>query len=135
PLLKTFSSVVLLRVQVMIQFAMVLGLVAVVVMDGPLWAVAGFIIAAVGCQGGLVPNNMANALEFFPHMGGTAAAMLGASQFTRAGAISARSAAFGAEPLLPIALSTLACSVGAVLLSLGAPAAVAREKAAAEAAA
>lgn len=130
PLLRSFSSVVLLRVQVIIQFVMLLGLVAVVMMDGPLWAVAGFIIAAVGCQGGIVPNNMANALEFFPHMGGTAAAMLGASQFTLAGAISALSAAFGGEALLPIALSMLACSVGAVLLSLGAPAAVAREKAA-----
>jgi MFS transporter, DHA1 family, multidrug resistance protein len=129
PLLRTFSSVVLLRVQVIIQFVMLVGLVSVVLLDGPLWAVAGFIIAAVGCQGGIVPNNMANALEFFPHMGGTAAAMLGASQFTLAGAISALSSAFGGEALLPITLSMLACSVGAVLLSLGAPAAVAREKA------
>ncbi|OJS99292.1 multidrug effflux MFS transporter [Marinobacter nauticus] len=130
PLLRTFSSVVLLRVQVIIQFVMLVGLVSVVLLDGPLWAVAGFIIAAVGCQGGIVPNNMANALEFFPHMGGTAAAMLGAFQFTLAGAISALSSAYGGEALLPITLSMLACSVGAVLLSLGAPAAVAREKAA-----
>ncbi|MDX5336611.1 MAG: multidrug effflux MFS transporter [Marinobacter sp.] len=130
PLLRTISSVVLLRVQVIIQFVMLVGLVSVVLLDGPLWAVAGFIIAAVGCQGGIVPNNMANALEFFPHMGGTAAAMLGASQFTLAGAISALSSAYGGEALLPITLSMLACSVGAVLLSLGAPAAVAREKAA-----
>jgi len=134
PLLRTFSSVVLLRVQVIIQFVMLVGLVSVVVLDGPLWAVAGFIIAAVGCQGGIVPNNMANALEFFPHMGGTAAAMLGASQFTLAGAISALSSAYGGEALLPITLSMLACSVGAVLLSLGAPAAVVREKAAEQAA-
>ncbi|PSF14196.1 multidrug effflux MFS transporter [Marinobacter shengliensis] len=134
PLLRTFSSVVLLMVQVIIQFVMLVGLVSVVLLDGPLWAVAGFIIAAVGCQGGIVPNNMANALEFFPHMGGTAAAMLGASQFTLAGAISALSSAFGGEALLPITLSMLACSVGAVLLSLGAPAAVAREKAAEQAA-
>lgn len=134
PLLRTFSSVVLLRVQVIIQFVMLVGLVSVVLLDGPLWAVAGFIIAAVGCQGGIVPNNMANALEFFPHMGGTAAAMLGASQFTLAGAISALSSAFGGEALLPITLSMLACSVGAVLLSLGAPAAVAREKVAEQAA-
>jgi DHA1 family bicyclomycin/chloramphenicol resistance-like MFS transporter len=133
PLLRTFSSVVLLRVQVIIQFVMLLGLVAVVMMDGPLWAVAGFIIAAVGCQGGIVPNNMANALEFFPHMGGTAAAMLGASQFTIAGGVSALSSAFGGDSLLPIVISMMACSVGAVLLSLGAPAAVAREKATPEA--
>ncbi|KXO11976.1 MULTISPECIES: multidrug effflux MFS transporter [Marinobacter] len=69
PLLRTISSVVLLRVQVIIQFVMLVGLVSVVLLDGPLWAVAGFIIAAVGCQGGIVPNNMANALEFFPTWG------------------------------------------------------------------
>jgi len=133
PLLRFFQSVVLLRVQVIAQFAMLVGLVVVVMLDGPLWATVAFIIAAIGWQGGIVPNNMANALEFFPHLGGTAAALLGASQFTLAGIISAVSAAFWGESLLPIAVSMLACSAGAVLLSLGAPAAVAREKAAAPA--
>lgn len=130
PLLARFSSVVLLRVQVMVQCVALIALVGVVLLDGPIWAVAPCIIAAVGCQGGIVPNNMANALDFFPHMGGTAAALLGASQFTLAGGISALSSAFGGDALLPIAASMLACSVGAVLLVLGAPQAVAREKAA-----
>lgn len=129
PLLRRFSSVVLLRVQVILQFVALIGLVSVVAVGGPPWAVVAFIIAAIGCQGGIVPNNMANALEFFPHLGGTAAAMLGASQFTLAGVVSALSSTFGGDALLPIVLSMLACSAGAVLLALGAPSAVAREKA------
>ena len=132
PLLRRFSSVVLLRVQILLQFLALVALVAVVALGGPLWAVVGFIIISVGFQGGIVPNNMANALDFFPRLGGTAAALLGASQFTIAGAVSALSSAFGGETLLPIVASMLACSAGAVLLALGAPGAVAREKAAAE---
>lgn len=131
PLLRRFSSVVLLRVQVIMQFAALVALVAVVALDGPLWLVVTCIIGAIGCQGGIVPNNMANALEFFPHLGGTAAALLGASQFTIAGGISALSSVFGGHALLPIVVSMLACSCGAVLLALGAPRAVARELAAA----
>ena len=131
PLLRHFSSVLLLRNQVILQFLALLALVATVLLGGPFWLVATFIIAAIGCQGGIVPNNMANALEFFPRLGGTAAAMLGASQFTVAGLVSALSAAFWGDALLPIVVSMAACSLGAMLLALGAPAAVAREKAAA----
>ena len=129
PLLRHFHSVVLLRFQVLLQSLALVGLVTVVALDGPLWAVAGLIIISVGFQGGIVPNNMANALDFFPHMGGTAAALLGASQFTLAGGISALSSTFGGESLLPIVASMLACSAGAALLALGAPKAVQREKA------
>lgn len=129
PLLRHFHSVVLLRFQVLLQCLALVGLVTVVALDGPLWAVAGLIITSVGFQGGIVPNNMANALDFFPHMGGTAAALLGASQFTLAGGISALSSTFGGDSLLPITVSMLACSAGAGLLALGAPRAVQREKA------
>ena len=129
PLLRHFHSVVLLRFQVLLQSLALIGLVTVVALDGPFWAVAGLIITSVGFQGGIVPNNMANALDFFPHIGGTAAALLGASQFTLAGVISALSSTFGGESLLPIVASMLACSAGAALLALGAPRAVQREKA------
>lgn len=130
PLLRRFSSVILLRTQVMVQCLALVALVAVVMFEGPLWAVAACIIAAIGFQGGIIPNNMANALEFFPRLGGTAAAMLGASQFTIAGGISALSSLFAGDSLLPIAASMLACSIGAVLLAVGAPQAVGREMAA-----
>lgn len=130
PLLRKFQSVTLLRVQVVIQCLALVALVTVVLLDGPFWLVATCIVAAIGCQGGIVPNNMANALEYFPHLGGTAAALLGAAQFTIAGGISALSSVFGDHALLPIAVSMLVCSTGAVMLALGAPRAVARELAA-----
>lgn len=60
-------------------------------------------------------------------MGGTASALLGATQFTGAGIISALSAAYAGDALVPIALTMAACSLGAISLAVGAPAAVARE--------
>ena len=89
---------------------------------------AGCIIVAIGCQGGIVPNNMANAMEFFPNLSGTAAALLGASQFTIAGAISTLSSITGDQTLSSIAIAMLACSTGAILLALGAPRAMALAK-------
>lgn len=132
PLLKRFSSVVLVRAQVILQCLALCALVVTVWLQGPLWMVAGFIIVAIGCQGGIIPNNMANAMEFFPHLSGTAAALLGASQFTIAGAISTLSSMFGNPTLLTITLAMLACSTGAVLLALGAPRAVAEAEGAAK---
>jgi DHA1 family bicyclomycin/chloramphenicol resistance-like MFS transporter len=128
PLLRRFSSVQLVRAQVIAQCLALVALVASVQFQGPLWLVAGCIIVAIGCQGGIVPNNMANAMEFFPNLSGTAAALLGASQFTIAGAISTLSSISGDQTLLSIAVSMLACSSGAVLLALGAPRAVALAK-------
>ncbi|KAA1176153.1 multidrug effflux MFS transporter [Marinobacter salinexigens] len=127
PLLRRFSSVLLLRAQVTLQFLALICLVVAVSLGGSLWAVAPFIIATIGWQGAIVPNNMANALEFFPHLGGTAAALLGASQFTIAGGISALSSFIGGESLQAIVLTMLACSTCAVILALGAPKAVERE--------
>lgn len=131
PLLKRFASVQLLRVQVVFQFLALSALVLVVALQGPLWCLVVSLVLASGSQGGIVPNNMANALEFFPRLGGTAAALLGASQFTLAGLISALSAIFWGDSLLWIVVSMLMCSLGALLLALQAPAAVARAKQAA----
>ncbi|MGB1478538.1 MAG: multidrug effflux MFS transporter [Marinobacter salsuginis] len=124
PLLRRFSSVQLVRAQVIAQWLALVALVASVQLHGPLWLVAGCIIVAIGCQGGIVPNNMANAMEFFPNLSGTAAALLGASQFTIAGSISTLSSITEDQTLPSIAIAMLACSTGAVLLALGAPRAV-----------
>ena len=83
---------------------------------------------AVGCMGAIVPNNMANALEFFPHLGGTASALLGGAQFTLSGVVSALSTRFAGDTLLSVVIIMAACSLGAVLLALGAPRAVEREQ-------
>lgn len=127
-LLLHFESVILLRIYVFIQATAVAALVVCALADAPYWAVAACIIAATGCMGALVPNNMANALEFFPKLGGTASALLGASQFTVAGMISAASTAIAGGSLVPIVLIMAACSGGCVLLAAGAPAAVRHAK-------
>lgn len=126
-LLKHFEAVSILRVSVILQFIALLVLVALAWNGAPYWIIAPSIIMAVGFMGSIVPNNMANALEFFPHLGGTAAALLGATQFTVAGGISAFSTTLSSGSLLPIVLLMTLCSLGATLLAVGAPTAVRKE--------
>ncbi len=126
-LLRYFESVTILRAVIVMQGVAILMLVAAASLGAPYWVVAGCFVLSIGFQGAIVPNNMANALEFFPHLGGTAAALLGAAQFSVAGIISGISASVSGHALLPVVLTMAVCSVGAVILVLGAPAAVARE--------
>lgn len=128
-LLLSYQSTRLLRIGVVVQFVAMAALVASAWLETPYWVVAGCIIAGVGCMGAIIPNNMANALEYFPHLGGTASALLGGTQFTIAGIISALSANYAGHALLPVVLTMAVCSLGAVLLVWGAPRAVAREAA------
>jgi DHA1 family bicyclomycin/chloramphenicol resistance-like MFS transporter len=126
-LLNRYQSVQILRVCVFLQAAAVIALVICAWAGAPYYVIAACIIAAVGFMGAIVPNNMANALEFFPQLGGTAAAMLGASQFTVAGAVSALSTALAGGTLLPIVLTMAVCVLVAAILAAGGPAAVERE--------
>jgi DHA1 family bicyclomycin/chloramphenicol resistance-like MFS transporter len=134
-LLRHFEAVSILRVSVLLQFIALLVLVALAWVGAPWWVTAGCIVTAVGFMGSIIPNNMANALEFFPHLGGTAAAMLGATQFTLAGAISAFSTTVVKESLLNVVIVMAVCSMLAAILAFGAPRAVRREVAKNEAAA
>lgn len=67
-----------------------------------------------------------NALEFFPKLGGTASALLGATQFTLGGVISAASTLLADGTLRPVFLVMAACTLSALLLAVGAPRAMAR---------
>ncbi|WP_275667839.1 multidrug effflux MFS transporter [Marinobacter salexigens] len=126
-LLNKYRSVRILRACVFLQAMAVSALVVCAWAGAPYWVIAACIIVAVGFMGAIIPNNMANALEFFPHLGGTAAAMLGAAQFTIAGVISALSATLAGGALLPIVLVMAVCVYGAAILAAGGPAATERE--------
>lgn len=128
-LLLSYPSTLLLRIGVTVQFIAMLALVISAWLAAPYWAVAACIIVGVGCMGAIIPNNMANALEYFPHLGGTASALLGATQFTVAGIVSALSVHYAGHALLPVAVTMAVCSLGAFSLAAGAPGAVARETA------
>ncbi|WP_376691923.1 multidrug effflux MFS transporter [Wenzhouxiangella sp. EGI_FJ10409] len=120
-LLKSFHSTRILRAGCMIQAVAVLSLLGVLASGGGLLAVASSLVVIGGCLGVIIPNNIANALEFFPKLGGTASALLGATQFTLGGLISAMSTVLvGATPL-PIALVMAACTLSALGFALGAP--------------
>jgi len=123
-LLLAVHSARILRVAVVVQALAVAALTLFLWAGLPVAFAAGAIIAAVASMGAIAPNNMANALEFFPRLGGTAAALMGATQFTLAGAVSALSTRVVATTPLPIALTMAACAAVALSLALGAPAAV-----------
>ncbi len=125
-LLLSYESVRLLRIWVFVQGVAFALLLLMAWIDAPYWAVAACIIVGSGCMGALVPNNMANALEFFPRLGGTASALLGASQFTVAGLVTAASTALAGDSLNAIALVMAVASMGCVVLAAGAPAALKR---------
>ena len=125
-LLLSFESVRLLRIWVFVQGVAFALLLLMAWVDAPYWAVAACIIVGSGCMGALVPNNMANALEFFPRLGGTASALLGASQFTVAGLVTAASASLAGDSLNAIALVMAVASMGCVALAASAPAALKR---------
>ncbi|MFW5969487.1 MAG: multidrug effflux MFS transporter [Halofilum sp. (in: g-proteobacteria)] len=125
-LLLSWHSTVILRAAVATQTTAVLMLVVFAATGTPLWTVALGLGVAVACMGAIAPNNMANALEFFPNLGGTAAALLGATQFTVAGAISALSTVGTDGTLMPVVGTMAACSIGALALAAGAPHAMRR---------
>lgn len=120
-LLKSFHSTQILRAGCVIQAVAVLFLVVALASGGGLLPVALCLVVTGGCLGVIIPNNIANALEFFPNLGGTASAMLGASQFALGGLISAVSTILvGATPL-PVALVMAACTLSAFCFAVGAP--------------
>ncbi len=125
-LLLRYPSVIILRWAVFVQAVAAGALLICGFLGAPYWAVAACIVVAAGCMGAIAPNNMANTLEFFPKLGGTAAALLGATQFTVAGGISALSTLPGEHSLMPIIITMTACSFGAALLAAGAPKAMGR---------
>lgn len=126
-LLFSMDSLVILRAAVAIQAVAVFTLTAAIVLgDPPLALLAPLFILAIASMGAIAPNNMANALEFFPTLGGTASAMMGALQFAVAGAVSAISATLADGTLVPIAVIMGVCSLAALLLAFSAVAAMRR---------
>lgn len=120
-LLRQFEPPQILRAAIGVQAAMVVVLAIASAFDPPLAVVAGLLILAVACMGAIAPNSIACALEYFPRLGGTAAAVLGATQFTFAGIVSAASTLMANGTLLAVTLWMAASSLAALFLALPAP--------------
>jgi DHA1 family bicyclomycin/chloramphenicol resistance-like MFS transporter len=125
-LLRTFHSTQILRTACFVQSLAVLMLLAAILQGAGLGVVAVCMIVTGGCLGTIIPNNMANALQFFPTLGGTASALLGATQFALGGLISATSTWLADGTPLPIVLVMAFCTLSALVFATGAPRAMGR---------
>lgn len=119
-LLTRFAPARILTVSLPLQALAAAGLVLVALLDLGLWVFVPCMMLAVGSLGMITPNAQACALQPFDHGAGTAAAVIGFTQFTLAGGISAASAA-APETLATICLVMLACAGVAALLAVTAP--------------
>ncbi|WP_221031180.1 Bcr/CflA family efflux MFS transporter [Actomonas aquatica] len=109
-LLSRLPSLTVLRGATTVQ---ALGMLLVVIATLGDWPVLGFMCAmmiAVGALGAVAPNLQANYLEFFPHSGASAAALLGATQFGVAGLAS------GLSTRLPHTLPAIVGAMGVAAL-------------------
>ncbi len=119
-LLNRFASRQILVACLSLQFIGVVLLCLATVLNVSVWLFLPAMMMTIGAQGGIAPNNQACYMEYFGRNGGTAASLMGATQFGIAGTLSALST------LLPETLgfvigAMFTCSlicIGVVVLAL-----------------
>ncbi len=94
-LLQHFPAVRVLRWGLCLQGVGILLLILVVNLAPTLWLFLPAMMITVGAMGAITPNIQACFMDYFAEHGGTASALIGATQFSLAGAIS------GLSTLLP----------------------------------
>ncbi len=109
-LLKHYESQRILRWSVTLQGVGLFLLFMVMTVKPSLWLFLPAMMITVGAMGAIIPNTQACYMEHFPQNSGTAAALLGATQFLGAGLISAASALLP-ETVLMIIISQACCSM------------------------
>lgn len=114
-LLKHFPSRRILRWSVTMQAVGILLLIAVMNLLPDLWLFLPAMMITVGAMGAITPNTQACFMEYFSQHGGTASALLGATQFSIAGAISAASALLP-ESVMAIIVVQAVCSLLCLIL-------------------
>lgn len=119
-LLKVIPSRQILRWCVLAQGVTLLILIVVMLTVPSLWLFLPATMIIVGILGAIGPNTQACYMEYFAEHGGTASALMGATQFSLAGLITVLSA-FLPESVIAIVLAQGACSLVCVLLVLGIP--------------
>ncbi len=107
-LLKRYPPQRILRWALSVQALGVLLLVLVSLFLPRLWLFLPAMMITVGSMGAITPNTQACFMDFFARNGGTAAALMGATQFSIAGLISAASALLP-ESVTAIVLAQAAC--------------------------
>jgi DHA1 family bicyclomycin/chloramphenicol resistance-like MFS transporter len=114
-LLKSTEPKVILRWSITVQAAGVALLLAVMGFAPVLWLFLPAMMITVGAMGAITPNTQACFMEYFPIHGGTASALLGATQFS-IGALIAMASALLPESVIAVVLAQAACSLLCLLL-------------------
>jgi len=114
-LLNRYSAHQILRLAVTLQALGIVALLLVLWLAPKLWLFVPAMMLTVGAMGAISPNNQASCMEYFAENGGTAAALMGALQFSVAGTISALSALLP-ETVTAIVAAMAACSAVCLLL-------------------
>lgn len=109
-LVNYFRPLSIMQACLAIQAVSVSLLVAVAYWQLPMWLFVAGIMVTVGMFGGIGPNAQASYMDYFHKNGGTAAALMGAIQFSTAGAIAALSALLP-EKLIAVVLTQAVCSI------------------------
>lgn len=99
-----------------IQTVAIALLAAVALLDLPKLIAIPALAVMIGSMGMIAPNNMAGALQYFRELAGTAAALMGATQFAVGGTIGSLSAVFAADAMSGVVITMGACSLLALLL-------------------
>ncbi len=124
-LLHHWAPIAILRGVVAVQGSAMAYLLAVTLAGPALsWFLPGLMLA-IGTFGAALPNTFSTYLDLFPRISATAAALMGALRFTVAGLISGLSSLVMADQLTVVVGMMAGCSLIALGLSLGAPAALA----------
>jgi DHA1 family bicyclomycin/chloramphenicol resistance-like MFS transporter len=112
---RSVAPETILRAGLTMQGVGVVLLLLVVTLAPSLWLFVPAMVITVGALGAVGPNIQACFMEYFPQNSGTAAALIGATQFLFAGLVSALSILLP-ETLLSIVLCQAACSAMCLLL-------------------
>lgn len=108
--LHRMSPLAILRYSLSVQGVGVLLLLAVVLMSPNLWLFLPAMMITVGAMGAITSNTQACFMEYFPKNSGTAAALMGATQFAVGGVILGLSSLLP-ESLLSVVASQAVCSI------------------------
>ncbi|MFV1851346.1 MAG: multidrug effflux MFS transporter [Thalassospira sp.] len=112
PLLARYELHQILKVGIAIQFAAVAGLfLAVNVFEPSLYSVVPLVMVSVGMIGLTAPCATASFMQYFPHIGGTATALMGTIQFATGAVAGMVIGHFHDGTLLPVTLSMLGFAI------------------------
>ena len=114
-LLRRISPERILRWSLTMQGVGVVLLILVIHFSPSLWLFLPAMMITVGAMGAITPNTQACFMEYFSEHGGTASALLGATQYSVAGLISAASTLLP-ETVLAVILAQGCCSALCLLL-------------------